>query len=136
MGSRLILLDTHALVWLRTGSGQMGPEAVGAVDRAWLAGEAAVSAITFWEIAMLVAKGRIRLSLDVALWRQQNLRQGLTEIPVSGEIAVRAGALPGLPGDPADRIIVATAIEGHQLVTADRNILSWPAPLQRLNATQ
>ncbi len=132
----MILLDTQVLVWLRTDAGQMGREALGDVDRAWLAGEAAVSAITFWEIAMLVDKGRIELSKDVGLWRRQNLRQGLTEIPVSGEIGIRAGALSGLPGDPADRIIVATALEGHRLVTADRRILAWSGPVQRLDARQ
>ena len=131
-----MLLDTHVLVWLRTDASQMGREALGVVDRAWLAGEAAVSAITFWELAMLVAKGRMSLPDDVASWRRQNLRQGLTEIPVDGEIGARAGSLAGLYGDPADRIIVATAMDGHRLVTADQRILDWDGPLQRLDARQ
>ena len=131
-----MLLDTHVLVWLRTDASQMGREALGGVDRAWLAGEAAVSAITFWELAMLVAKGRLSLPDDVASWRRQNLRQGLTEIPVDGEIGARAGSLTGLHGDPADRIIVATAMDGHRLVTADQRILDWDGPLQRLDARQ
>lgn len=131
-----MLLDTHVLVWLRTDASQMGREASGVVDRAWLAGEAAVSAITFWELAMLVAKGRLSLPDDVASWRRQNLRQGLTEIPVDGEIGARAGSLAGLHGDPADRIIVATAMDGHRLVTADQRILDWSGPLPRLDARQ
>ena len=131
-----MLLDTHVLVWLRTDASQMGRETLGVVDRAWLAGEAAVSAITFWELAMLVAKGRLSLPDDVASWRRQNLRQGLTEIPVDGEIGARAGSLAGLHGDPADRIIVATAMDGHRLVTADQRILDWDGPLQRLDATR
>ena len=131
-----MLLDTHVLVWLRTDASQMGREALGVVDRAWLAGEAAVSAITFWELAMLVAKGRMSLPDDVASWRRLNLRQGLTEIPVDGEIGARAGSLAGLHGDPADRIIVATAMEGHRLVTADQRILDWEGPLPRLDARQ
>ena len=131
-----MLLDTHVLVWLRTDASQMGREALGVVDRAWLAGEAAVSVITFWELAMLVAKGRMSLPDDVASWRRQNLRQGLTEIPVDGEIGARAGSLAGLHGDPADRIIVATAMDGHRLVTADQRILDWSGPLPRLDARQ
>ena len=84
---------------------------------------------------MLVHKGRIRLGQDAASWRRQHQQQGVVEIPVDGEIGIRAAALEGLPGDPADRIIVATAMEGHRLVTADRRILAWPGPAQRLDAT-
>ena len=85
---------------------------------------------------MLVEKGRVSLPTDVRTWRRLNLRQGLKEIPVDGDIGARAAALEGLPGDPADRIIVATAMEGHRLVTADRRILDWSGPLQRLGATR
>ena len=136
LGTRLILLDTHVLLWLRSGGQQLGRQALNAVDHAWAAGDVAVSAITFWEAAMLNDKGRIRLSQDIRSWRRGNLRQGLIEIRVDGEIGIRAGALNGLPGDPADRIIVATALEGHRLVTADRRILDWHGPLQKLDATQ
>ncbi len=132
----MILLDTHVIAWYRGGESALGRKARSAVDRAAASGEAAVSAITFWELAMLVDKGRISLPADVGSWRRTNLRQGLTEIPVDGEIAARAGSLSGLHGDPADRIIVATAMNGHQLVTADQQILDWDGPLQRLDARQ
>lgn len=135
-GSRLILLDTHVLVWYRGAARSLGGRARSAVDLAFLSGEAAVSAITFWEVAMLVAGGRIKLADEVGSWRRRNLRQGLTEIPVDGEIAVRAGSLERLPGDPADRIIVATAMDGHRLITADQRILDWDGPLPRLDARQ
>ncbi len=80
---------------------------------------------------MQVQKGRLDLRLDVDAWRQDLLDQGLVEIPVDGRIAVRAGLLPNMHGDPADRLIVATAlVGGHQLVTADRRILEWPGPLR------
>ncbi len=86
---------------------------------------------------MQVRTGRLDLRLDVDAWRQDLLDQGLVEIPVDGRIAVRAGLLPNMHGDPADRLIVATAlVGGHQLVTADRRILEWPGPLRRLDATQ
>ena len=108
----MILLDTHVLLWARIDSERIGPDALGVVDSAWCAGEAAVSAITFWELAMLVDKGRAVVPVEVGAWRRQTLREGLTEIPVDGEIGARAATLEGLPGDPADRIIVATALEG------------------------
>ena len=64
------------------------------------------------------------------------ISQGLIEIPVDGEIGIRANALTDFHADPADRIIVATAMNGHQLVTADRRILNWPGGLQCLDAAR
>ena len=84
---------------------------------------------------MLVRKGRLNLLIDLDRWRRNLLDQGLIEAPVDGGIASRAGLIADLQGDPADRIIVATALEGHRLITADRQILDWPGPLNRLPAT-
>ena len=64
---------------------------------------------------MLRDKGRIRFPDDVLGWRRVLLGQGYIEIPVNGDIAARAGLLPDLHGDPADRIIVATALEDTRL---------------------
>lgn len=83
---------------------------------------------------MLISKGRIRLPEGVPAWRQRQLEQGMIEIPLDGPTAVRAGLLPGMHGDPADRLIVATALGGHQLMTADEHILNWPGELARLDA--
>ena len=83
---------------------------------------------------MQQTKSRLELPTDVRTFRQILLSSGLTEIPVDGEIGVRAGFPPDLHGDPADRIIVATALDGHQLVTADRRILGWNGPLERIDA--
>ena len=55
---------------------------------------------------------------------------------MDGEIGIRANGLKNFHADPADRIIVATALYGHRLVTADRRILDWPGDLYRLDATQ
>ena len=85
---------------------------------------------------MLRDKGRIRFPDDVLGWRRVLLGQGYIEIPVNGEIAARAGLIPDIHGDPADRIIVATALGGHQLITSDRKILAWPGQLTRLDARQ
>ena len=83
---------------------------------------------------MLKDKGRLAFPDDVFLWRREQLAKGWIEILVNGEIAARAGHLPNMHGDPADRIIVATAQEGHLLLTSDRQILNWPGPLQRMDA--
>ena len=62
--------------------------------------------------------------------------QFLTEIPVEGEIGIRASTLTDFHADPANRIIVATAHQGHRLVTADERILGWPGSLNRLDARE
>ncbi len=85
---------------------------------------------------MRVQKGRLDFLLDLSAWRQDLLNMGLNEIPVDGSIAARAGLLPDIHGDPADRIIVATALTGHQLVTADRAILRWTGPLKSMDARE
>ena len=130
----MLLLDTHALVWGRIGDARLGRRARDRIERAAQTGEAAVSAITFWELAMLHDKGRLRIFADIRSWRATLLDEGLTEIPVFGDIGIRASSLANFHPDPADRIIVATALEGHQLVTADERILDWPGDVMRLDA--
>ena len=132
----MILLDTHALIWLLLDDRRLGRQARQIIAGAWPDNEVAVSAISFWEIAMLGAKGRLELLVDAGAWRAGMLDEGLVEIAVDGEIALHAGSLRDLNGDPADRIIVATALTGHQLVSADQRILDWPGPLPRLDATE
>ena len=132
----MILLDTHTALWLRAGDAKLGPIARAEIERAWQAEEVAMSAMSFWEMAMLREKGRIEYPDDVSRWRLEQLRQGLIEIPMDGDIGIRANGLPDFHADPADRIIVSTAMNGHQLVTADRRILDWPGDLRRLDATR
>jgi PIN domain nuclease of toxin-antitoxin system len=136
MGSKpLILLDTHALIWLDQDDPALGPVArqradVGLKDKAL-----AVSAISFWEVAMLVAKGRITMEVPIAAWRQDLLTLGLIEIPVTGEIGTTAVYLEHLHNDPADRMIVATALLREAiLLTADRRLLGWSGKLERQDA--
>ena len=132
----MILADTHTLLWLRTGDARLGAAARRTLDDALHGEELAVSAITFWEVAMLKSKGRLDFPEDVGLWRRELLGQGLAEIPVDGEIAIRANALPRFHADPADRIIVASAQGGHQLLTGDERILAWDGNLARLDARE
>lgn len=133
-GQSVILLDTHVLLWLRFGNARLGRESRRAIEHAWRTREVGVSAISFWEISLLLVKRRITLLQDVGAWRQRLLREGLQEIPVDGETGVRAAELAEFHADPADRIIVATALDGHRLMTADRRILDWPGPLSRQRA--
>lgn len=129
----MILLDTHILIWSRSGDARLGPRAREQIEQALAEGELAVSAISFWEAAMLHEKRRFTLLRDVASWRDALIAEGLAEIPIDGAIAARAGRLTDMHGDPADRLIVATALDGHRLLTADQPILDWPGSLDRLD---
>lgn len=132
----MTLLDTQVLVWSLFDDRRLGPQTRQAIGRAWAASETAVSAITFWEVAMLRDKGRLALLVDIASWRVGLLDEGLIEIPVDGEVGIRAVGLLDFHADPADRLIVATALRGHQLVTADQRILDWSGQLNRLDARE
>ena len=84
---------------------------------------------------MLVRSGRLGLAVAVAEWRRRALDLGIIEASVTGQIGILAGELDGLPGDPADRIITATALlRGHTLLTADQRILEWSGQLARHDA--
>ena len=126
----MIVLDTHALVWWISGEAQMSSQARATIDNE-LAGEdglVLVSAISAWEIALLVQKGRLALSMSVDDWvATASEIDGLRFVPVDAHLAIESTRLPGeFHQDPADRIIVALAMhEGAQLVTADSKILSY-----------
>jgi PIN domain nuclease of toxin-antitoxin system len=106
------------------------------MERGWREGTLATSAFSFWEIALLHRKGRMNLLQDVRAWRIRLLNDGLVEVPVDGDIAIRANQLTDFHADPADRVIVATALGGHTLVTADRRMLAWDGNLSRVDARQ
>jgi PIN domain nuclease of toxin-antitoxin system len=126
-----VVLDTHAWVWLMQGSERLGPQARSAVEAA-TAGQAGVmvAAISIWEIGMLVAKGRLTLDRDVGEWVQMALSlPGMFLVGLEPDIAIAASRLPGeMHGDPADRLIVASARHlGGMLLTDDRLILEYAA---------
>ena len=131
-----MLLDTHILLWQRWGDQRLGVQTRDLLQHSLHEEEAAISTISFWEVAMRIHKGQISFDLDLHEWRRTLIGQGLIEIPVDGAIAARAGLLADIHGDPADRIIVATALGGHRLVTADERILGWSGNLDRLDARQ
>jgi len=131
----VILLDTHVLLWLDRDDPALGVGSRAAIESAWKAGAVAVSAISFWEVAMLDLRGRIVLPQPPIRWRRDWLEAGLLEQPLDGATALHASALDAFHPDPADRFIVATALAaGATLVTADQAILLWPGPLPRQDA--
>ena len=130
----MILPDTHTLIWFLNSNPRLGRESNLLIRRASDFGIAAFSAISVWEVALLLAKNRLTLNVTALQWRERLMAAGFVEIPVDGAIAARSVALPDFHDDPADRIIVATAQEGHQLITDDRRILDWPGQLNRFPA--
>jgi PIN domain nuclease of toxin-antitoxin system len=131
----VIVLDTHALVWLVEGLPKLGQTARRAADRALTERALYVSAITYWELTMLEVKKRLTMARPPEILRAELLGLGLGELPVTGEIGIGAGRLDQFHGDPADRIIAVTASSlNATLITADDKILRWDGPLQTLDA--
>lgn len=131
MGSRtvsLVLLDTHVWVWLLNGDTRLSPKARAAVTRSLSEEAVLLSAISPWEVAMLVNKGRLALDRDVGEWIQiATTLSGIRIEPISPEIAVASTRLPGqIHNDPADRLIAATARHlAATLITDDQLLLEY-----------
>ena len=125
----MIALDTHVLVWWVSDPTRLGAKARKAIEAALNEGDQlVVSSISTWEIAMLVAARRLELTMDVDTWMARiESYPGVTFVPVDNRIALRAVQLDDFPHrDPADRIIVATALGlGAALVTADERIRAY-----------
>ena len=131
----MILLDTHVLVWLDEANPRIGSKAIERIDAEFQSGNIAVSAVSFWEVGTLIRKGRIRLEMDLLSWRDDFLRQGVKEVPLTGAIGILASSLRGFHGDPADRMIAATAHHhSYTLLTADQRILSSDLAVKTLDA--
>ena len=126
----MIVLDTHALVWwLDQDQSKLTTRALRVIDDELREGGVVASSISAWEIAMLVSKGRLQLSMDVSSWlNAAGEIEGFRFLPVDNLVAVKSVMLPGdFHADPADRIIVALARElAASLVTADDRISSYP----------
>jgi PIN domain nuclease of toxin-antitoxin system len=122
--SRLILLDTHVLIWLALDPARVSKNARTAIDQARQEGSGlAISGITLLEITLLSDKKRIHFipGLEAFL---ADVESRFIVLPIGGRICVCSSSLPlSYPNDPADRIIGATAlVEGLTLITADREI--------------
>lgn len=131
----MILLDTHVLLWLDRDDSSLGLQARASITEAWEDGAVAISAISFWEAALLDQRGRIALGRPASEWRRDWLEAGLQELPLDGATALLGASLKDFHADPADRFITATALRHRAcLLTADRQILAWPGTLQRTPA--
>ncbi|NDL56762.1 type II toxin-antitoxin system VapC family toxin [Phytoactinopolyspora mesophila] len=125
-----VVLDTHVLVWLVAGESRLPRAVRQAIENASYGAGVNVSAISLWEIAMLVAKERLQLRRDVGEWiGLVAANPALTVVPLAPEIAVASTRLPGeIHRDPADRIIIATTRTlNSTLVTADGALLDYGA---------
>lgn len=124
----MIVIDTHALVWLIQGDERLGRTARDIAAQSQAAGTILIPSIVPWEVSMLVGKDRMALGLPVNEWFDRVLAsRGFAMAPLECQMAIDAGMLPGaIHGDPADRIVIATARYLRlPLLTADRRICDY-----------
>lgn len=123
-----ILLDTHTWIWLFNGATELSQDAIEQIDFAANQGKVFICSISVWELSMLVVKNRINLSQPIHQWVKNGFSQpGVNLSPILPEIAIESSFLPGdCHGDPADRIIVATArINNLIVLTRDKKIINY-----------
>ena len=124
-----LLLDTHIALWLDSGDDRLRASTRALIDGCWQnGGTILLSAITVWEIALLVDTGRIDLDVPVAEWIERFLDcPGIEAVPLGHQAASRSYQLHHLEQrDPADRLLIATAIElACPLVSYDERIVRF-----------
>jgi PIN domain nuclease of toxin-antitoxin system len=125
----VILLDTHAWIWFLSNPELLSTTARDHIDTAAKKDAIYISSISVWEMALLVLKKRLLLKMDLGQWiaAAENLHF-LNFVPVDNAIALKSVNLPApLHSDPADRIIIASALALNALlVTKDEKILNYP----------
>jgi PIN domain nuclease of toxin-antitoxin system len=123
---KMILLDTHALIWLARDPSKLSKPAEEAIRFSHRSGGLAISAMTIWELAWLATHHRLNLKEPVDDFVEE-LTSRTAIRPITTRIAILANQLPvTYPSDPCDRLIGATAMsEGIALVTKDRTIRSF-----------
>lgn len=122
----VVVLDSHVVHWWSAEPDRISEVATAALSQTE---ELAVADISWFELAWLARHERIVVSIPIAAWLQQLAAQVRT-IPLTPAIAATAVTLPSsFPGDPADRLIYATAIEnGWRLITKDRRLRAHRHP--------
>ncbi len=121
-----VLLDSHVVHWWSAEPARLSKVASLAVEQA---DELVVAAVTWFELAWLAEHERIRLTIPMRSWLQL-LAEHVRTVGITPSVAATAVSLPSsFPGDPADRLIYATAVEhGWGLVTKDRRLRSHRHP--------
>ena len=129
MPSGLLLLDTHCWLWAQLGLvRRLSQAALKAIQNAESDGALRVSVISIWELAVWEKRGKLALPMDVRTWVEEALsKPGISVAPLTPEIAIESVHLPGeLHGDPADRMLVATArMLGATLLTKDAQLIRY-----------
>ena len=126
--AQMIVLDTHVLLWWVSNPEQLSKKARSTIERTISEGSIYISSISAWEIAMLVERKRLALTMDVKDWITRcEAIPYIKFVPVTNGIAIKAVQLTGdIHNDPADRIIVATALSmGVTLVTMDQKLRNY-----------
>jgi len=124
----MIILDTHVWLWWLSNPENLSNKAMKSIDIAMKEKDIYISSISAWEIALLVARNRLTLTIDVSDWiNKSESLPFINFIPVDNMIALRAVHLPGsFHNDPADRIIIATGLTmGAPIVTKDDRIMNY-----------
>lgn len=129
MKNDLLLLDTHCWLWAQLGKlDRLSRPALQAIRAAESGGNLRISVISVWELGMLENRGRVALPMNIRSWVAEALtKPGISLLPLTPEIAVESSNLPGhLHGDPADRIIAATARAWNAtLLTKDQRLIDY-----------
>ena len=119
----MLLLDTHAYVWLLSDLGQLTKGGKALIREN--AGQLYISAVTPWEIALLTQRERLKLPRPAEEYIATGSRQhGVQEIPVDGPVAMASVRLPPVHTDPFDRVLVATAIQYKMAILSRDGMLS------------
>jgi PIN domain nuclease of toxin-antitoxin system len=127
LAGKRLLVDTHVLLWFVQETGRLRPRALHTLEHAAQEHGLYVSAVSFYEIGLLVRRGRLRPRVPPHLWPRQIAAVGINVLDLDAEIAVEAAALPGI-SDPFDEFLVATArIHGLTLATRDGVLLDYGA---------
>ncbi len=124
-----LLLDTHIALWLDSGDDRLRKSTRTLIDACWRDSDTIfISAVTAWEIALLVNGERVELDVSTDAWVERFLnRPGIVEMPLHSRVAALAYGLDGLEHrDPADRLLIASAIDlACPLVTYDDRIVRF-----------
>lgn len=124
----MIVLDTHAWWWTVSEPDRLSPKARRLIRRT-PSEQRAIASISIWEFAMMVTRGRIKLSISPDEWLDYAINKtGITILHLNSKIALESCNLPGdFHKDPADRIIVAgTRVSRSKLITKDQKIIDYP----------